>query len=182
MSQMFTSVTGLKRGYCHEEVNEYFEFARQVYQGETSEELSHRDIHTTVFDLKRGGYVTQEVDAAMDRLENAFVARNRQLYINEQGPEGWSAFLNEQAKTLYPRLTRKPGQRFRSPQRGHGYDKAEVDAMCTRLTAFFNGRDKVTAAQIRSITFSPARKNNAYEESSVDAFVARAVEVLLGVQ
>ena len=54
--------------------------------------------------------------------------------------------------------------------------------MCTRLTAFFNGGDKVSAAQIRSITFSPARKNNAYEESSVDAFVARAVEVLLGVQ
>lgn len=182
MSQMFTSVTGLKRGYCHEEVNEYFEFARQVYQGETSEELTHREIHTTVFELKRGGYVTQEVDAAMDRLENAFVARNRQIYINKQGPDGWSTFLNEQAKTLYPRLTRKAGERFRSPERGRGYDKDEVDAMCAKLTAFFNGREKVTATQIRSITFSSAPKSKAYEESTVDAFVARAVEVLLGVQ
>src|SRR4051794_8455154 len=120
MSTMFTQVTGLARGYNRAEVDEFFEFARQVYEDETDEELTHRDIHTALFDLGRAGYVTSEVDAALDRLENAFVARNRQLIIAEQGAAGWSAFLNTQAKTLYPRLTRRPGDRFRAPTKGHG--------------------------------------------------------------
>lgn len=182
MATMFTQVTGLRRGYDRAEVDEFFEFARRVYEDQTDEVLSHRDIHTALFDLTRSGYVTAEVDAALDRLENAFVARNRQTVIGQQGPQGWSAFLNEQAKTLYPRLTRMPGERFAHPSKGRGYKSAEVDQMCRDLIDFFDGKKKITAAEIRSLTFTSARGKKAYEETSVDAFMARAIEVLLGVQ
>lgn len=182
MATMFTKVTGLRRGYDVSEVDEFFEFARQVYEDQTDEELSHRDIHTAVFGLTRAGYVTAEVDAALDRLENAFVARNRQVVMGQHGQQGWSAFLNRQAKTLYPRLTRAAGDRFSHPHKGRGYKASEVDQMCQDLIDFFDGKKKITAAQIRTLTFGSARGKNAYEETSVDAFMARAIEVLLGVQ
>ncbi len=182
MSQNFTRASGLRRGYDRAEVDEFFGFAREVYQDQTDEPLTHRDIHTSIFSLVRGGYVTTEVDAAMDRLENAFVARDRQNFVTTHGQGAWAGELNERAQTLYPRLKRADGTRFSQPARGQGYDKRQVDAMCADLTNFFDGKARVTAAQIRSITFAPARGRKAYEEGSVDSFVARAVEVLLGVQ
>lgn len=181
MSQMFTVSTGLRRGYAQAEVNEFFEYARSVYESQIDDSLTQREIHTHVFGMERGGYVIGEVDAAMDRLENAFVAKHRQDVLNTRGPSGWSEELNNQAQTLYPRLSRKAGTRFAPPTKGKGYSADQVDAMCRRLVSFFNGKEQVTAAEIRAIRFDAARGKNAYEETSVDAFVARAVEVLLGV-
>lgn len=54
--------------------------------------------------------------------------------------------------------------------------------LCKRLIRFFEGKGPLTSADVRAATFSPARGKSAYEESSVDAFLARAVEVLLGVE
>ena len=40
----------------------------------------------------------------------------------------------------------------------------------------------ITAAEIRSATFRRARGRDGYAEGPVDAFFARAIEVLLGVE
>ncbi len=181
MAGMFDTVSGMKKGYDVDEVDDFFQHAREVYEGVASEPLTHRDIHTCVFDVVRKGYDTDQVDAALNRLENAFVAREKQLILAQGGPEAWSATLNERAQTLYPRLGRPRGERFAHPK-GNGYSIDEVDNLCANLVKFFDGKLRVTASELRSITFGAARGKNAYEEASVDAFMARAIEVLLGVE
>lgn len=181
MSGMFQAVSGLKKGYDKSEVDDFFEHARQAYEGVASEPLTHKDIHTCVFDVVRGGYNTDQVDAAMNRLENAFVSKERETVTAQYGPDGWSHWLNERAKTLYPRLTRPNGSRFSHPK-GFGYNIDEVDALCANLVKFIDGKLRITASELREVTFSPAKRKNAYDEASVDAFMARAIEILLGVE
>lgn len=182
MAAMFETVSGFKKGYDTAEVDDFFEHARQVYEGSATEPLTHRDIHTCVFDVARGGYDTDQVDAALNRLENAFVGKEKQIVVAQGGPQAWAALLNDRAKALYPRLARPKGQRFSNPSKGVGYSAVEVDNLCANLVKFFDGKIKVTASELRTVTFGPAKGKKAYDEASVDAFMARAIEVLLGVE
>ena len=116
-------------------------------------------------------------------MEAAFVARARADFVAQHGQQEWLAQLGEQARTLYGRLGRPDGDRFAPPRhRGQGYEPADVDALCHRLVAYFDNGAKLTAAEVRSATFRARRGKNGYDEDSVDAFLARAVDVLLGVE
>ncbi|ACV08666.1 DivIVA domain-containing protein [Jonesia denitrificans] len=179
---MFSTVSKTKIGYDIDDVDDFFAQARETYEGITNDILTFRDVNTCVFDTQRGGYDPAEVDAALERLEVAFVAKERQEFTARGGPQVWMAQISERAQTLYPRLQRPAGERFSSPSKGPGYAKEEVDVLCKRLIRFFEGKGPLTSADVRAATFSPARGKSAYEESSVDAFLARAVEVLLGVE
>ena len=90
--------------------------------------------------------------------------------------------IAERATTLYPRLLRPEGERFDAPDRGRGYDRAEVDALLERLTRYFDRDGHLTAEEIRTATFASARRSRAYHEGTVDAYLARAVEVLASVE
>ena len=91
--------------------------------------------------------------------------------------------LSEQARTLYGRLGRPDGDRFAAPDgRQQGYEPADVDDLCQRLVAYFDKGTPLSAAEVRSATFRRRKGRNAYAEGPVDAFLARAVEVLLGVE
>lgn len=183
MSSLFSTVTRLRTGYDKDEVDEFFDHARQAYEGRTPEQLTSADIQASTFDLVRGGYDTHEVDAALDRLEGAFVARRRAEYVAAHGQEAWMQALAERAHTLYDRLGRPDGERFAPADRGRpGYDRGDVDALCERLTAYFDKQAPLTAAEIRSATFGRAKGPDGYAEGPVDAFFARATEVLLGVE
>lgn len=183
MTQLFRKVGRLRTGYEPAEVDTFFEHARRVYEGDTSEPLTARDVRQTVFELVRGGYATGPVDAAMDRLERAFVARQRAEYVNAHGQQAWLDHLAAQARTLYGRLTRPDGERFAPPRRGQqGYAVDEVDALCGRLVEYFDEGRSLTSDEVRNATFSAARGRRAYAEAPVDAFLGRAVEVLLGVE
>lgn len=182
MASMFTKVSGLRKGYDTDEVDDFFAHARMVYEGANVEPLVHRDIHTAVFDVVRGGYDTDEVDGALNRLEDAFVTKERQDTIAQQGQAAWSALLNERARSMYPRLKRPSGDKFSHPRKGYGYSIEHVDALCENLVRFFDGQLKVNASELRMVTFPRAKGKNAYEEAEVDAFVARGVEVLVGVE
>ena len=180
---MFATVRGFKRGYDRDEVDEYFAHARQQYEHAPADALSSTDVRRVGFDLVRGGYVTGAVDAALDRLEQAFLARTRAEFVGRNGQRAWMDRLGEQAGTLYGRLRRPDGDRFAQPHgRGQGYEPADVDALCHRLIAYFDNGAKLTAGEVRSATFRARRGKNAYDEDSVDAFLARAVDVLLGVE
>ncbi|QGQ19663.1 DivIVA domain-containing protein [Cellulomonas sp. JZ18] len=180
---MFRTVTGLRRGYDPDEVDEFFAHARSLYEQGPPTGLSSAQVRGVAFDMVRGGYVTAAVDAALDRLEAAFVARHRAQFIAEQGQDAWMAHLGAQARTLYGRLGRPDGDRFAPPQgREPGYEPADVDALCHRLIAYFDTGAPLTAAELRSATFRRRTGRNGYAEGPVDAFVARAVEVLLGVE
>jgi DivIVA domain-containing protein len=180
---MFRTVSGMHSGYDPDEVDDFFEHARAVYENGPAGALSGRDVRSVAFDLVRRGYQTSAVDAALDRLEAAFVARARAEFLAEQGQPAWMARLAEEAHTLYGRLTRPDGERFAPAHaRQAGYELADVDAMCQRLVAYFDRGAPLMAQDVRSATFR--RRNGAagYAEGPVDAFFDRAVEVLLGAE
>lgn len=180
---MFRKVTGMRTGYHPEEVDDFFTHARSVYEQGPAGALSSRDVRTVAFDLVRRGYSTTAVDAALDRLEAAFVARARADFIADKGREAWMETLAEQARTLYGRLTRPDGERFSPPKgRQAGYDAAEVDALCHRLVDYFDKNAPLSAQEIRSAVFGRKKGAGAYAEAPVDAFLERAVDVLLAAE
>ncbi|MGO1317232.1 MAG: DivIVA domain-containing protein [Cellulomonadaceae bacterium] len=183
MSGTFTRLGGTRTGYDPEQVDEFFDHARSVYEGTAPEAMTSTEIHNWSFDLVRGGYATGEVDGALDRLEAAFVAKARADFIAEHGQQAWMAQLAELARTLYGRLTRADGERFAPAERGqHAYDRDDVDALCRRLVAYFDRSEPITSEEIRATTFRGRRGRAGYAEAPVDAFLARAIEVLLGVE
>ena len=54
--------------------------------------------------------------------------------------------------------------------------------MCHRLIDYFDKGTPLTSDEVRHVTFRKASGHNAYAEGPVDAFLERAVEVLLGVE
>ena len=150
---MFRTVPRLRSGYATDEVDEFFDVARRAYEGR-GDKLTGRDVRTMAFDIRRGGYASGAVDAALDRLEAAFVARARQEFVAAHGQQAWMDQLADGARTLYGRLTRPDTQKFAPAGRGeHGYEPADVDALCHRLVAYFDRGEPLTAQEVRSATF-----------------------------
>lgn len=184
MTVLFPKVGALKLGYHTAQVEAFFDSARAAYERPGSPEsvLGPFDVRRTAFDLKHGGYQTVAVDSALDRLEQAFVKRHRDLFVHQHGADAWMEDLAQRAQTLYPRLRRPAGERFGHPGAlGRGYRASDVDTLMGKITAFFDRGAPLTADDLRTITFRPARGRRAYDESTVDAFIARMIDVLLGV-
>lgn len=184
MTDLFPRASRMRHGYHMGQVGEFFKRARVAYEnpGGAGTEMTTLDIRRTAFDLKRGGYSTAAVDAALDRLETAFATRVRENYVRAHGQEAWMKDLADRAQILYPRLRRPKGQKFAPPPGLHGgYDRRQVDAMLARITAFFDGGEQLTADDVRSATFTHRGKGKAYSERVVDAYLARTVDILLGV-
>lgn len=183
MSDLFPTVSTWKRGYSQDEVAAFFKEARDAYEsGQISDHFNSETIRKAAFHLVRGGYDTDAVDAAMSRLETAFISRDRANFVQENGEEAWFEKVALDATSLYPRLLRPHGDRFNHPeQRQKGYDVSEVDRMMDRLAAFFDDRDTLTEEDIRTVVFKVSRGENAYVEAQVDAFLGRAIYVLTAV-
>ncbi|WP_062460513.1 DivIVA domain-containing protein [Demequina soli] len=184
MTTLFPKVGSLKLGYNPEQVEEFFDHARSAYEGpgQAEAEMASLDVRRTAFDLKHGGYDTAAVDAALDRLEGAFVGRQREAFVRANGPDAWMQELAQRAQTLYPRLRRPVGERFAHPSAlASGYRASDVDDLLSRVTAFFDRGAPLTADEVRGATFRTAHGTKAYDEATVDAFLARMVDILLGV-
>ena len=181
MADLFPTVKGWGSGYDRQEVEDFFTRARRAYEDGT-EDLDGGDVRTVAFELDRGGYDPAAVDAALDRLEAAFVQRRRADHIAAHGQEDWMEQVAERATTLYPRLVRPAGERFAAPERGGGYVADAVDAVLDKLVAYFDAGTALSAAQLRHVTFPSAPRSRAYAEGPVDAFLDRAVDVLLAVE
>ena len=184
MPDLFPKVNSFTLGYSPREVDQYFNRAREVYEKPGyGADLAAFDVRRASFDLKRGGYATPPVDAALDRLEVAFSTRVRDRFVREKGQDAWMQELAGRAQTLYPRLRRPAGERFAAPDGvfGGGYDRKEVDAVLDRLTAFCDQGQPITAEEVRATTFTRKRSSSAYDERVVDVYLARAVDILLGV-
>lgn len=181
---MFPLAGKMVTGYDRKQVEDFFSRARQSYeasdpQGET---MTEHDVRSVAFDLVRSGYDTAAVDEALDRLESAIVQRRRERYIAARGQSAWMEDIAELATTLYPRLVRPAGERFAAPASGRGYEREAVDELLDRMVAYFDDDGELSAAEIRRATFPGARGAKAYNEAVVDAFLDRAVEVLLAVE
>lgn len=183
MTDLFPTVSKWKRGYAPEEVAGFFTEARDSYEnGVSSRDFSSETIRRAAFHLVRGGYDTDAVDAAMGRLEAAFINRDRSEFVDENGEDAWFERIASEATVLYPRLLRPAGERFSHPQdRGKGYDTHEVDALLDRLAAFFDDQERLTEEDVRSAVFKVTRGEDAYVEAQVDAFLGRAIHILTAV-
>ncbi len=183
MTHMFRSVSRLRTGYDPDQVEEFFTHARRVYEGEVPETIDGRTVRRAAFDLVHHGYEPTAVDAALDRLEQAFVVRERTAFVATHGQQAWLEHLAERARTLYGRLARPDGERFApAARRAQAYDPDEVDDFCRRLIDYFDNGHALSSQEVRQVTFTRRRGEDGYAEGPVDAFIERAVEVLLGVE
>lgn len=183
MSDAFPKVSLWRNGYAADRVDAFFEDARRAYEGGVpAERFSAEQVRQATFPLKRGGYRMDAVDAAMNRLEAAFVQRDRVDHVAVNGEAAWLDRVADRATTLYERLLRPRGERFAHPDKGRGYDAVAVDDLLDRLAAYFDAGEPLRVDEVRSAVFQPARGKKGYLEGPVDAYLGRAVEILLAVE
>ena len=194
-STQFTRVSRTTKGYALNEVDEFFARAKVAYERERARRdrtatpsaddrpLRSWEVRNAAFSLVRGGYDVQEVDAALDRLEDAVAARERSRLVNSGGEDALMDELARRARTLQGRLDRPAGQRFSAPKGRfeRGYDPADVDELCDRLNNYFNDGSAMSADEVRRAVFRSRRGRGGYREPEVDAFLDRAVAIMVTV-
>ncbi len=171
----------LRVGYAPNEVDEFLARAKEAYSAGESSGFDESDVRCVVFPRKRGGYKTEAVDAALDRLEAAFIQARRAQVVQASGENAWLNDTYAQAKSLYPRLLRPSGERFKDAE-GWGYLKEDVDAIVDRLADYFDGKSPLSSSDVRDLAFKPAKNEKAYDEAVVDTYLERAVTVLVSVE
>ena len=166
----FPRVGFFSKGYDCGQVDAFFEDARRAYEGSVPpEQFSAEQVRLATFELKNRGYQIEAVDGAMNRLEAAFINRDRADSVAAEGEAAWYDRVADRATTLYPRLQRPRGERFSNPTSGRGYSCEEVDDLLDRIAAYFDEAEELTANEIRTATFRPKRGKKAYAEGPVDA-------------
>lgn len=179
----FTTSGTLRRGYDKDAVDTFFSEARELYQqDELPEELEVERIRTVTFPLVFSGYRTDDVDQALERLEQACWQRQRAQVVATSGTKEWLSKAYDSAASLYPRLNRPRGERFRAPEKGKGYQRSEVDDLLDRLAKYFDGQAELTATDVASATFTLKGKGGSYDMSVVDVYLDRASSVLQAVE
>jgi DivIVA domain-containing protein len=189
----FSRTNRFTQGYDPEQVEDFFARARQAYEGVAEATGTHggpapaarltaHEVRIAAFDLVRGGYDVHQVDSALDRLEDALAARERERLVQADGEKALFAELSRRAQALHGRLNRPDGQRF---DRGQGFEPGyapeDVDALCTRLLGYFNDGEEMSADEVRRAVFRTRRGTRGYREMQVDAFLDRVVEIMVAV-
>lgn len=182
VAQPFERVEPDEIGYEPSHVDAFMARARKAYEG--SGELSVEDVRQARFATVNGGYATDQVDDALDRLEEALAKSEREAFVSERGGDDWAVMLSERTEELLGRADRAPGERFRRPSRSdaQSYDVDQVDEFCDRLAEALRapaGEAQLDADDVRRAAFASADGRKGYEEGQVDAFLDAAVDVLL---
>lgn len=185
---MTTFPEARKRGYNVREVETFLNEARRAFDtdaddapGEAGVTMTAADIRHTSFGMKRHGYSPEHVDAALERLEDAFAARERERGVFERGKDGWLADARESAKEIVARLERPDKRRFsRTGFLSVGYRKTDVDRLCRRLLRYFHEGKSMSVEDIRTAVFR--RQRGGYRETQVDLLIDAVTEVMLAVR
>jgi DivIVA domain-containing protein len=171
-------------GYNTEQVEAFLASARQAYNdgdGGNEPGLTAGDIRHTAFAMQKGGYSPQHVDAALERLEDAFAARERERAAQEVGEAAWLNEAKANAQVLADRLGRPPGHRFaRTSLLSIGYNRSDVDRFAGKLFRYFEQGFPVSVDDVRTAVFRPQR--GGYREEQVDAVLDSVVDVMLAVR
>jgi DivIVA domain-containing protein len=169
-------------GYNVAQVDEFLTRARRAYDSRDDAELmTAESIRHTAFSMQRGGYSTAHVDAALERLEDAFAARDRDRGAGELGAQAWLDGARDRAQELVNRLGRPPGHRFsRVSFLTVGYNRADVDRFANKLIKYFEDGFPITADDVRAAVFRQQR--GGYRETQVDIVLDSVVDVMLAVR
>lgn len=183
MSTTFPRTRRSRLGYNVDQVEDFLEEARRAYAAERGEPtiVSADSIRRTAFDMQKGGYSTTHVDAALERLEDAFAGRERDRVLTEVGDAAWFAKARETAQAVLDRLDRPQRQRFaRVNFLATGYHPKDVDAFGDRLTKYFQDGKPMSVDEVRGIVFRT--KRGGYQEPQVDLLLDSVVDVMLAVR
>ena len=183
MSTTFPRARKSHPGYSIEQVEEFLEQARTAYTADRGSlgTVTAESIRTTAFVMEKGGYSTKHVDAALERLEDAFAARERERAFAEVGDAAWYAAARASAQEILNRLARPAGQKFsRTGIFTDGYDTKAVDAFADRLVGYFQNGKPMSVEQVRAVAF-PSKKRG-YTEGQVDLLLDSVINVMLAVR
>jgi len=170
-------------GYDLDEVEDFLEDARRAYTTENPDVsiVTADTIRTTAFAMRKGGYSTTHVDAALERLEDAFAARERERQIAREGDENWYASARATAQEILDRVVRPKGRKFqRVTVLTLGYSTADVDAFADRVAGYFQSGEPLTPEDVRTVAFRPQR--GGYREAQVDYLLDTVTRVMLAVR
>jgi len=172
-------------GYNAKQVDQFLQRARVSLEtpGSATDPVNSADVRAVSFDPVKGGYSAAVVDAALDRLEDAFARRERDELIAAHGEEAWLREIGSLSGILRGRLHRSDGDRFRRPTRkkARSYNTDDVDRLCRELVAYLEQDKPLSVDSVRRAVFRPAVGADGYEESQVDAFLDRVVELMAAI-
>lgn len=184
MSTTFPRTRRSVRGYSVDEVESFLDEARQAYSAGAAglSPLSARSIRTAAFGLQRGGYSTSHVDAALERLEDAFATRERErAFAAPGGDAAWYTQARSAAQALINRFDRNHGDRFaRVGSLSQGYHPHDVDEFTDRLADYFQRGAAMSVDEVRTVVFRSSR--GGYNETQVDLVLDIAIAVMLAVK
>lgn len=171
-------------GYDTAEVDAFLDRARASYSLPPGHDdaVSSVEIRRTAFRVvRKNGYSARHVDAALERLDEAFAAREREQAVARHGSEEYYREIRATAQAIIDRLARGDGKRFRrvSPL-ARGYHPKDVDAFCVRISAFFEQSRSLPVETVRTIAFRSRYRG--YHEAQVDLLLDTVVDLMLAVR
>lgn len=172
-----------QQGYDIEQVEDFLEDARRAYatDARAATAIDSSTIRRTSFTMQKGGYSPAHVDAALERLEEAFARREHERGILEHGEEQWYAKVRERALEALGRLKQPDGERFRRVSRiSRGYRVAEVDRFAARIAEYLEDGPDMSAREVRTAQFES--QFGGYDEDEVDALLDTVVSLMLAVR
>jgi DivIVA domain-containing protein len=181
----FERVARTDYGYNAKQVDQFLQRARVSLETPAAavHTIRSADVRSVSFDPVKGGYSATAVDAALDRLEDAFARRERDELIAEHGEEAWLRQIGQLSGTLRGRLHRPDGDRFRRPvkKKARSYNTRDVDRLCKDLIGYLEEDKPLSVDNVRRAVFRPAVGKDGYEETQVDAFLDRVVELMAAI-
>jgi DivIVA domain-containing protein len=170
-------------GYSVNEVEDFLEDARRAYAADQSAPtvVTAESIRHTAFDMEKGGYSVEHVDAALERLEDAFAAREKDRALGEIGDQAWFGRARSIAQEALDRLDRPWGHKFKRVNGlTLGYHPKDVDDFGELLTAYFQDGKPMSVEEVRTVAFRTRR--GGYNETQVDLFLDAIIGVMLAVR
>lgn len=179
MSTTFPRTRRSRNGYDIEQVEDFLEDARKAYTADRGEVsvVSAESIRRTAFALQKGGYSPHHVDAALERLEDAFATRERDRLARQVGEQALVQQRRAVAQEVLDRLSRPVGNRFaRVNLLVNGYRRGEVDALANRVVDYLQNGAPLSVEEVRSAAFRPQR--GGYREAQVDVLLDAVIDIL----
>lgn len=183
VSTTFPRTRKSRRGYDIDQVEDFLEEARRAYTADKAVPtvVNAQNIRTTAFAMQKGGYSPTHVDAALERLEDAFASRERERAVEQTGDEAWFTQARSTAQQILDRLSRPARHRFgRMSFLSNGYNPKDVDEFGDRLVDYFQSGKPLTVEEVRTVAFRP--KKGGYREAQVDLLLDTVIDVMLAVR
>ena len=177
MPNQFPLVSKSKFGYDPAQVEAFVSMAREQYDHPEGYMLAAEQIRETEFDMVKGGYEVDKVDAALDRIEDALADREIARKREQRGNYAIEDQLERVTELVRGRIDRPKGKRFsRAKWPSRAYNRKQVDKLCNLIIEHLVNHEELLMAEVRRTVFTAQR--GGYAENQVDAFIDRVIQIL----